>query len=284
VSNGKGKNLFNQITTRSAAATSSSLKEKTIAGAIILPLSQLVPNFQQIRQYFDEVALDELTEDIKNNGILEPLLVREAEAGIYEIIAGERRYRAANKAGLTEVPVIVREMGNKEARLAMLSENLQRQDLDPRDEQRFFQALQNEYNYSISDLAKMVNKSRDYVRDRLDGKLAAMQPSSETEVTVGEINHETRQNHELRENSQSVSNVSLGTTSKKAGISRFNPAVYKRAYQFWDNTLEVVKSKPDRDTVDKIKVSLQEMKEKLAELEQELSSLELEEKGGQVSE
>jgi ParB/RepB/Spo0J family partition protein len=284
VSTGKGKSLFNQITTRSAAATSSSLKEKTIAGAIILPLSQLVPNFQQVRQYFDEVALDEFAEDIKNNGILEPLLVREAEPGTYEIIAGERRYRAAHKAGLTEVPVIVREMSDKEARLAMLSENLQRQDLDPRDEQRFFQALQHEYNYSITDLAKIVNKSRDYVRNRLEGKLNVMQPAAETEATISEINHETCPKHELQEISQSVSDSSPNVASKKATLSKYNPAVYKRVYQFWDNTLEVVKNKPDRDTVAKIKGSLQEMKQKLAELEQELISLEVEEEGKQESE
>src|SRR5438309_1949828 len=103
---------------------------------MLVVIEEIESNPFQVRQVFDEEALEELAADIKERGILEPLIVRQRkEDGFYEIIAGERRYRAAQIAGLTEVPVIVREMSEKDARFAMLAENLQRQDLDPHDEQ-----------------------------------------------------------------------------------------------------------------------------------------------------
>jgi hypothetical protein len=101
-------------------------------------------------------------------GVL-PHLV-ETIPGQYEIIAGEWRYRTAQAAGLAEVPVVVRDMDDKEARFAMLAENLQRQDLDAEDEKHFFEQLQSEFNYSQKEIAELVNKSRAYVSQILAGK------------------------------------------------------------------------------------------------------------------
>lgn len=225
---------------------------RALEGALMVKIAQLVPNFLQVRQYFDEAALVELAEDIKARGILEPLIVRQAEPGTYEIIAGERRYRAAQQAGLVEVPVIVRQMDDREVRFAMLAENLQRQDLDPRDEQRFFQTLQTEYNLSIRDIAKLINKSKGYVENRLEGKLLEMieRPSQGQKL---EISH---------------------SVASAIPVAKYNPAVFKRVSQFFDNTLEVVKSKPDKNTVEQIRVNIEETERKLAELKKELDGLE----------
>lgn len=225
---------------------------RALEGALVVKLTQLAPNFLQVRQHFDEEALAELGEDIKVHGILEPLIVRETEPGTYEIIAGERRYRAAQQVGLTEVPVIVRQMDDRAARFAMLAENIQRQDLDPRDEQRFFQTLQAEYNLSVRDIAKLISKSKGYVENRLEGKLQEMQkrPSQGQKLQI------------------SHSDGAIKPPLK------YNPVLFKRVSQFFDNTLEVVKSKPDKSTVEQIRVSIEETEQKLAELKKELEGLE----------
>ncbi len=99
-----------------------------------LPLSQINPSKQQPRQYFDPDKLNQLVESIKQHGILEPLLVRPQSNGQYQLIAGERRYRAATQLGLTEVPVLIREFSDQEALEVALIENLQREDLNPVEE------------------------------------------------------------------------------------------------------------------------------------------------------
>lgn len=99
-----------------------------------LSLQQIVPNQSQPRRYFDDLQLEELVASIKAYGILEPILVRPLDQESYEIVAGERRYRAAQLVGLTEIPVVIREVTESEARAIALIENLQRQDLNPVEE------------------------------------------------------------------------------------------------------------------------------------------------------
>jgi len=241
---------------------------RALSGAMVVPISQLVPNILQVRQHFDLDALQELADDIKARGILEPLLVREAEPGSYEIIAGERRYRAAQVAGLVEVPVIVRQMDDKEAQFTMLAENLQRADLDPLDEQRFFQTLQREYNLSYSDIAKLINKSKGYVQNRLEGRIQALDENRSSQL-------------QLSDNSQSGVNVVTSSTSTKRTSSsvNYNPAVYKRVSQFWDSTLQAIDNNPDEATVKQIRESIEDTEQKLAELKQKLAHVEEREQG-----
>ena len=99
-----------------------------------LPLNQITPSKQQPRQYFDPDKLNQLVESIKQHGILEPLLIRPQANGHYQLIAGERRYRAATQLGLTEVPVLIRDFSDQEALEVALIENLQREDLNPVEE------------------------------------------------------------------------------------------------------------------------------------------------------
>jgi ParB family chromosome partitioning protein len=96
-----------------------------------LPLAEIQPRTQQPRRYFDPEALTELIASVKQHGILQPLLVRKRPSGGYELVAGERRYRAAQEIGLTQVPVYIRDLNDHDAFQLALIENLQREDLNP---------------------------------------------------------------------------------------------------------------------------------------------------------
>jgi len=129
-------------------------------------IEEIVPNRSQPRKHFDESKLQELAESIKEKGILEPLIVRRAEQG-YELIVGERRWRAAQKAGLKEVPVLVKETERREALEISLIENLQREDLNPIEEAEAFKRLIEEFNISQEDLSKRLGKDRTTVTNTL---------------------------------------------------------------------------------------------------------------------
>lgn len=245
---------------------------RSLKNALIVRVEMVKPNAEQVRKKFDQKALNELAEDIRERGILEPLIVREVEPGEYQIVAGERRYQAACAIGLTELPVIVRDLNDKEARFVQLAENLQRQDLDPTDEAAFFRTLQNEYNYSITDLARMISKSRDYVRDRLDGRLQKMQEEDLSSGTDSEVLHNTRQNRELLEKSQNVSSETKKTTAKSKEQSKFNPAIFTRFNQLLDNTLDYLdEQEPDSKTRLKLEKTLEEMEKKISQLKRKLN-------------
>lgn len=133
-----------------------------------LPLSALVANPAQPRRAFAEEALEELAESIRRQGIIQPLLVRPLEGGErFQIVAGERRWRAAAKAGLTEVPVYVRDMDEQEAMAAALIENLQREDLNPVEEAQALQALRETLALTQEELAARLGKSRPAVANAL---------------------------------------------------------------------------------------------------------------------
>lgn len=132
-----------------------------------LPIQKLEPNRNQPRQEFDEVALQELADSIQEHGLIQPIAVRPLEGGYYQIIAGERRWRASRLAGLTEVPVNILEVNEQEAAQLTLIENLQREDLNPMEEARGYEALISQYGLSQEDAAKSVGKSRPAVANAL---------------------------------------------------------------------------------------------------------------------
>jgi ParB family transcriptional regulator, chromosome partitioning protein len=121
----------------------------------------------QPRKRFDEEALDELAESIRAHGVLEPILVRKRSGSGYEIIAGERRWRAAQKAGLFEVPIFVRELSDESAFEAALVENLQREDLNPIETARAFKRLRDEFDLSPESIAAKIGKSRSAVANSM---------------------------------------------------------------------------------------------------------------------
>ena len=133
----------------------------------LLPIHKVEPNPDQPRQDFDEEELQALADSIEIHGVIQPLTVREMANGYYQIIAGERRWRAARKANLSEVPVVVIEADDKKAMELALIENLQRQDLNPVEEALGYQTLMEEYGLTQEDAAKRVGKSRPAVANAL---------------------------------------------------------------------------------------------------------------------
>lgn len=134
---------------------------------VSLRIAEIEPNRAQPRKQFDEDALAELAASIAQHGVLQPLLVRPLSGGNYQLVAGERRWRASRMAGLTEVPVVVREMTDQEAAELALIENLQREDLNPMEEALGFQTLMENYGLTQEETAQAVNKSRPAVANAL---------------------------------------------------------------------------------------------------------------------
>ena len=132
-----------------------------------LPISKVEPRSDQPRTRFDDAALEELTESIRQYGLIQPITVRRIDNGYYQIIAGERRWRAARAAGLDEVPVRVIEADDRRAMELALVENLQREDLNPIEEARGYQTLMREYGLTQEDAAAAVGKSRPTVANAL---------------------------------------------------------------------------------------------------------------------
>lgn len=136
-------------------------------GSVTLKISEIEPNRSQPRKEFDEKALSELAESISKHGLLQPLLVRPLPLGGYQIVAGERRYRACRMVGITEVPVIIRELGDTETMEIALIENLQREDLTPIEEALGYQVLIEEHGFSQEEVAQSVGKSRPAITNAL---------------------------------------------------------------------------------------------------------------------
>ena len=134
---------------------------------VTLKISQIEPNRRQPRRAFDEASLGELAQSIAEHGVLQPILVRPMLHGGYQIVAGERRYRASRLAGLTEVPVIIRDLSDSETMQLALIENLQREDLSPLEEAEGYRTLSSDYGFSQEDVAKTVGKSRSAVANAI---------------------------------------------------------------------------------------------------------------------
>ncbi len=129
-------------------------------GVTTLPIEKVRPNQAQPRKQFNEESLADLTESVRLHGILQPINVRLMASGYYQIISGERRWRAAREAGLEEVPVIVLEADDRKAMELGLIENLQREDLNPMEEAKGYQTLIQDYGMTQEEVARQVGKSR----------------------------------------------------------------------------------------------------------------------------
>ena len=132
-----------------------------------LKISLVDPKSDQPRKHFDKEALEQLADSIVENGLLQPILVREYGEGRYQIIAGERRFRASKLAGLTEIPAIVLDRDDRRAAQIALIENIQREDLNPLEEAMAYKALQDEYDMTQEELSIKVGKSRSAIANTL---------------------------------------------------------------------------------------------------------------------
>ncbi|MBE6924343.1 MAG: ParB/RepB/Spo0J family partition protein [Ruminococcaceae bacterium] len=151
----------------------------------LLPIYKVEPNPDQPRQDFDEEELQALADSIAIHGVVQPLTVRQLDSGYYQIIAGERRWRAARMAELTEVPVVVIEADDKKAMELALIENLQRQDLNPVEEALGYQSLIQEYGLTQEEAAERVGKSRPAVTNAL--RLLGLCPEVLERLRKGEL-------------------------------------------------------------------------------------------------
>ena len=167
VKKGLGKGLGNLIPESDKEAQKTKVDEKVVEKKVIVKepaetivkINEVEPNKNQPRRTFDEDALLELAESIKQHGVIQPLIVKKRDK-YYEIIAGERRWRAAKMAGLKEIPIVIKDLSDQEIMEVALIENIQREDLNPIEEAQAYQRLIKEYNYKQDELAERVSKSR----------------------------------------------------------------------------------------------------------------------------
>lgn len=155
------------------------------AGTVSVRLSEIEPNREQPRKEFDPAALQELADSIAQHGILQPLLLRPLIGGGYRIVAGERRWRAARMAGLSEVPAVIREMSDAEEMLFALIENLQREDLTPIEEAKGYRTLMEMQDFTQEDVARAVGKSRPAVTNAM--RLLNLPEDIQQMLEAGEI-------------------------------------------------------------------------------------------------
>ena len=162
-SSGLGRGL-DAIFLDNSIVESTTDKEKSVN---TLKISLIDPKGDQPRKYFDKDALEELAASIVENGLLQPILVREYGEGRYQIIAGERRFRASKLAGLTEIPAIVLDRDNRAVAQIALIENIQREDLNPIEEAMAYKSLKDEYGMTQEELSDKIGKSRSAVANSL---------------------------------------------------------------------------------------------------------------------
>ena len=149
--------------------------QEQAGGISTLSIHKIEPNLQQPRKVFDDEQLQALADSIAENGIIQPIAVRELEGGYYQIVAGERRWRAARLAGLTEIPAVILEADEQKTMELAMIENLQRQDLNPVEEAQGYQVLATQYGLSHEQIARQVGKSRPAVANSL--RLLQLEPS-----------------------------------------------------------------------------------------------------------
>ncbi len=142
-------------------------EEKNNTGVNSLRISLVDPKSDQPRKYFDKEALEELATSIKENGLLQPILVREYGEGRYQIIAGERRFRACKLAGMAEIPAIILNKSDKAVAEIALIENIQREDLNPIEEAMAYKSLRTEYDMTQEELSERIGKSRSAIANTL---------------------------------------------------------------------------------------------------------------------
>ena len=154
-------------------------------GVIELKITQIEPNANQPRKNFDKDKLDILAESIKEHGLIQPIIVVKSDNGFYTIVAGERRWRAAKKAGLTTIPAVIKNYSAQTVTEVALIENLQREDLNPIEEALGYKSLIDEYSLTQDEISKRIGKSRSAIANSL--RLLSLEDELQQHVISGEI-------------------------------------------------------------------------------------------------
>lgn len=177
---GLGRGLSALLEEMGSAPPTTSSEERS---ANLLPVASITPNPTQPRRLFDEAALSELADSIRIKGVLQPILVRPTDGGRYEIVAGERRWRAAQMAGLHEIPVVIRSFSDIDGFEAAIIENVQRTDLNPIEESQGYQRLIQEFGHTQEMVASVTGKARSHVANLL--RLLDLPEDVQTLVKMG---------------------------------------------------------------------------------------------------
>ena len=203
--------------------------------------SQIVPNRDQPRKDFDAEALKELSDSIKEHGLIQPLLVRPLDDGSYQIVAGERRWRASRMAGLEKIPVVIKELSDDETMQLALIENLQREDLNPVEEALGYKKLMDTLGLTQEHAAAKVGKSRPAVANALrllaldsdetealkNGEISSGHARALLSLPKGELRHQAL---ELAKSGASVRDIEGIAKQQKPGISVKKPKVKNKIY------------------------------------------------------
>ncbi len=251
-----------------------------------ISLTDIEPNKNQPRKSFDEIPIAELADSIKQHGVLQPLIVRETANGRYEIVAGERRWRASRMAGLTEIPAIIRDISDSQAMELALIENLQRENLNVIEEAMGYKALTEEHGYTQDEISKKVGKSRPSITNAL--RLLKLPESVIESVKEGKISSGHARALLSFENEEAIKNaadiiekkgLSVRETEKLAQNKDKKPkekikendwgeSFYKEVEISMENSLAQkvkIKHKKDKGTVE-ISFSSKEELEKIAQI------------------
>jgi ParB family transcriptional regulator, chromosome partitioning protein len=196
-----------------------------IQGLRSLPIELLKPNPKNPRRHFNEDEIESLANSLKVKGLLQPIMVRPAGDGEYEIVAGERRWRAAQRAGLHEVPAIVRELDDRETLEIAIIENVQRSDLNPLEEARAYKMLQDQYSYTQQQLAEVIGKSRSHIANTM--RLTSLPEAVLTQIETGKLSAGHARTLVATENPEGIADqiIKLGLSVRQAeDLTRKKPA------------------------------------------------------------
>lgn len=205
-----------------------------------IPLVQISPNPDQPRKTFSETELQELSDSIKEHGVLVPIILRTVQNKpyLYEIVAGERRYRAAQLAGLSEIPALVKTLTNQNAMEIALIENVQRENLNPIEEAEGYQNLMQKCGYSIEDISKLIGKSVSYIRNLM--RINSLPESVKEYVKSGELSASHARTIAVSDNPEQLAhdiiNNKMSVADAQKQVKKSNRSSASRAFN--KNTLD----------------------------------------------
>lgn len=216
-------------------------------GVSVIRISDIEPNRDQPRKNFDESALIELSQSIASHGVIQPIAVRSSGDGFYKIIAGERRYRAAKMAGLSEIPAIIMELDERSASEVAIIENIQREDLTVIEEAKAYRTLMDEYGLTQEELSQRIGKSRSTIANvlrTLDLPDELQQLLSEGKITLGHAKAlmGLKYREDMMRAAEKVCNLGLNVRATEALVKKINASYEVSAEDIDENTLSYSKA------------------------------------------
>jgi ParB family chromosome partitioning protein len=248
-----GRGLAALIPSAGANAAEAGVASQPGSGMRVLDIESIHPSSRQPRKHFDDSRLDELAETIRHQGIIQPLVVRAREAGGFELVAGERRWRAAQRAGLHQVPALVRETSESQAFEMALVENLQREDLNPIEEAEAYQYMLAEHGHTQESLSERVGKDRSTVTNAL--RLLKLPPPVRAMVREARLNMGHARALLGLESDQAIERLARQAASRGLSVRQVE-ALVKREREGENRSISAEMSPVARDLVHRLEQAL----------------------------